>query len=136
MKATADDVRDALARAESSRELELIDNGEGSGVRVTEENSVEVVGPDGGVLPCGNDEDWAEIAAELIPTKWERFTKRTEDPKLAWLERQLTAAGIKHRRNGHSFHAPILEVQADKIDEAWEILTPVDDIPDDDPRWL
>jgi hypothetical protein len=67
--------------------------------------------------------------------KWERFTKRTEDPKLAWLERQLTEAGIQHRRNGASFHAPILEVQADKIDEAWAILTPVDDIPDDDPRW-
>jgi len=64
-----------------------------------------------------------------------RFTKRTDDPKLAWLERQLDAAGIAHRRNGHSFHAPILEVDSTMLDAAWGILDPVDDIEDDDPRW-
>lgn len=63
------------------------------------------------------------------------FTKRTEDPKLAWLERQLDAAGIPHKRDGYSWHAPILKVHEDQLDAAWEILTPVDDIPDDDPRW-
>ncbi len=67
---------------------------------------------------------------------WALFTKRTDDPKLAWLERKLTEAGIKHRRNGSSFHAPILEVEESKLDDAWAILTPVDNIPDDDPRWL
>jgi hypothetical protein len=66
---------------------------------------------------------------------WVQFTKRTEDPKLAWLERQLTAAGIEHRRHGRSFHAPILQVREDQLDAAWEILDPVDDIEDDDPRW-
>lgn len=64
--------------------------------------------------------------------KFQQFTKRTNDPKLSWLENRLSEAGIEHRRNGKSFHAPILEVDASKIDEAWDILTPVDDIPDDD----
>lgn len=68
-------------------------------------------------------------------TIWTRFTKRTDDPKLSWLEKQLDAAGIQHRRNGYSFHAPILEVPASDLDRAWEILTPVDDIEDDDPRF-
>lgn len=68
--------------------------------------------------------------------KWVRFTKRTDDPKLAWLERRLRAAGIPSRRNGYSFHAPILEVPKDKLDAAWEILRPVDDVDDDDPMFL
>lgn len=68
----------------------------------------------------------------MSKTAWEMFTKRTEDPKLAWLERVLTVAGIPHRRNGRSFHAPILEVPRERLDEAWKILSPVDDIPDDD----
>jgi len=67
---------------------------------------------------------------------WATFTRRTDDPKLSWLERQLSDADIPHRRNGESFHAPILEVPIDKLDSAWAILNPVDDIPDDDPRFL
>lgn len=77
---------------------------------------------------------------------WELFTKRTDDPKLAWIEGQLDLMDIPHRRNGHSFHGPILEVPSERYDEAWSILTiPVflpdgtecilDDIPDDDPRF-
>ena len=66
---------------------------------------------------------------------WVLFTKRTDDPKLAWLQRQLKAAGIPNRRNGWSFHAPILEVPEEYEDAAWAILTPVDDIDDDDPRF-
>lgn len=68
----------------------------------------------------------------LIMTDWARFTKRTDDPKLAWLERQLDKAEIPHRRNGRSFHAPILEVPEDRLDTAWALLTPVDDVDDDD----
>ncbi|MHB8387663.1 hypothetical protein [Metallibacterium sp.] len=71
----------------------------------------------------------------MSATEWKRLTKRTEDPKLAWLEAQLTAAGIEHRRNGESFHAPILEVSADRWDDAWSILDPVDDVPDDHPSF-
>lgn len=75
--------------------------------------------------------------------KFVRFTKRTEDPKLAYIERRLTEAGIAHRRNGFSFHAPILEVDETKQDAAWAILDErvdmgdgatkrLDDIEDDD----
>lgn len=69
------------------------------------------------------------------PSAWVTFTRRTEDPKLAWLERQLDAAGIDCRRHGETFHAPILQVRALDLDRAWAILTPVDDVPDDDPRF-
>jgi len=69
-------------------------------------------------------------------SKWTTFTRRTNDPKLAWLEGQLSEAGIKSQRNGESFHAPILEVPVDSLDKAWDILDPVDDLPDDDPRFV
>lgn len=68
--------------------------------------------------------------------KYTTFTRRTNDPKLSWLERRLSSAGIAHRRNGESFHAPILQVDESKLDAAWAILTPVDDVPDDDRRFL
>lgn len=73
--------------------------------------------------------------------KWVRFTKRTDEPKLTWLEEQLGQAGITHQRNGFSFHAPILEVQEKDLEKAWEVLdrvikldgkkTRIDDVPDD-----
>lgn len=73
--------------------------------------------------------------------KYVMFTKRTEDPKLAYIEHRLTEAGIPHRRNGHSFHAPILEVSKDREDDAWAILRErrgrykLDDIRDDHPSF-
>jgi hypothetical protein len=66
---------------------------------------------------------------------WVQFTKRTDDLKLVWLERRLDDQGIPHRRNGESWHAPITEVAADRLEDAWKILTPVDDWEDDDPRF-
>jgi len=71
-----------------------------------------------------------------MTSKWERLCRRTNDPKLSYLEAKLDEAGIPNRRNGCSFHAPILEVSADRIDDAWDILTPIDDVPDDDPRFV
>jgi len=68
--------------------------------------------------------------------KYIQFTKRTNNPKLSWLESRLDDAGISHRRNGRSFHAPILAVDESRLADAWEILTPVDDIPDDDLQFL
>lgn len=68
-------------------------------------------------------------------TNWTQFTKRTNDPKLSALESMLDDAGIPHRRHGESFHAPILQVPAERLDDAWQILDPIDDIPDDDARW-
>ena len=66
---------------------------------------------------------------------WIMLCKRTEDPKLTWLESKFAEAKIPTRRHGHSFHAPILEVQADFLDAAWRILALVDDIPDDEEFW-
>ena len=70
-----------------------------------------------------------------LSNNWVTFTRRTNDPKLAWLENELDIAGIEHRRNGESPHAPILEVLELDLEEAWDILKPVDDIADDDPRF-
>lgn len=64
------------------------------------------------------------------------FTRRTNDPKLQWLEVQLDNAGVPNRREGESFHAPILKVMRKDLDRAKEILAPVDEVPDDDPRFL
>ncbi len=77
--------------------------------------------------------------------KWVMFTKRTDDPKLAWIERTLTNRGIPSRRNGFSWHAPILEVPEQHIEAANALLTEpvdgasnnqtIDDVPDDDPTF-
>lgn len=74
---------------------------------------------------------------------WVTFTRRTDDPKLAYLEERLTEASIPHRRNGESFHAPILEVPEEHLDRATDMLSdpydvddalvPFDEIEDDDP---
>jgi hypothetical protein len=64
--------------------------------------------------------------------KWVVLCKRTEDPKLGWLERTLDGHGIPNRRNGRSFHGPILEVREDFEDRAQRILALVDHMEDDD----
>jgi len=57
---------------------------------------------------------------------WVNFCRRTNDPKLTWIESQLKTLGIAHRRNGDSFHAPILQVPRDRFSEAWDLLnTPI-----------
>ncbi len=72
---------------------------------------------------------------DKIKGSWVVLCRRTNDPKLSWLEHQLKKANILHRRNGESFHAPILEVWSSQLDEAWNILDPIDDIEDDDPMF-
>lgn len=84
----------------------------------------------------------ADTRTKWIKENFTQFTKRTEDPKLAWLEQQLTEAGIPHLRDGESFHAPILVVAKDRLGDAQAILdreiehngvmTSIDEIPDDD----
>ena len=73
-------------------------------------------------------------------TEWMRLCKRTADPKLAYIEHVLTHLGIQHRRNGESFHAPILEVHLEDHERAWAVLIEpdedygiFDEIPDEDP---
>jgi hypothetical protein len=66
---------------------------------------------------------------------WVQLTKRTNDPKLSWLERQLDKLGIPHRRQGESFHAPIMQVPQAHYTEALGLLVEVDDLPDDHRRF-
>lgn len=76
-------------------------------------------------------------------TEWTRLCKRTNDPKLSYIEGWLDSLGIRHRRNGHSFHAPILEVPSADHDRAYTTIllahdseyTIFDDRPDDDPMF-
>lgn len=79
--------------------------------------------------------------------EWTALCRRTEDPKLAYIEGLLDARGIPHRRNGESLHAPILEVPDtpaawgaawDLLDMALDVaddgkLIKLDDVPDDHP---
>lgn len=86
--------------------------------------------------PC---EECHSRKCECLP--WVTFTKRTDDPKLSHLESLLDKAGIRHRRHGESWHAPILQVRENNLEKADAILasdvfgdgTVYDDIPDDDP---
>lgn len=66
---------------------------------------------------------------------WTDLTRRTNDPKLAFIERLLDEAQIDHRRNGESFHAPILQVRDQFMTAAWQIIGPYDSLPDDDPMF-
>lgn len=74
-------------------------------------------------------------------TKWVSVCRRTNDPKLAHFESVLSEAKIPHRRNGESFHAPILEVPAQFEGDAWQLLSKkvrgrsYDDVPDDAPMF-
>ena len=78
----------------------------------------------------------------MTPIKWALFTKRTNDPKLIWVEAKLDTLGIPHRRNGESWHAPRLEVPEERLGDAWGILTSkhgdttIDDLPDNHPIFM
>lgn len=52
----------------------------------------------------------------------EQFTRKVEDPKLAFLEDRLSRAGIPHVRFGESMHAPILWIAKGRSQEAWALL--------------
>ena len=67
--------------------------------------------------------------------KWVQLTKRTNDPKLKWLEGELKRNGIVSLRYGESWHAPILQVQEADLEAAWAILGPIDNVPDDAPQF-
>lgn len=80
---------------------------------------------------------WGPVNADGDRIQWCIFTKRTNSPKLEWIERRLDAAGIIYRRGKErSFHAPFLYVDSARLRAAWDILSPVDDIEDDDPMFL
>ena len=72
--------------------------------------------------------------------EWESLCRRTNDPKLAFIEAWLDNLGVPHRRNGKSYHAPILEVPAEHLEFCDEQILKApdldygifDDRPDDD----
>ena len=74
---------------------------------------------------------------------WVAFCRRTNDPKLRFIEAWLDNLGVEHRRNGKSFHAPILEVPEDQHDFCYEQILMAhdeqygifDERPDDDPMF-
>jgi hypothetical protein len=51
---------------------------------------------------------WSVDAEPML--EWVILCKRTNEPKLSWIESQLDDLGIPNRRDGESFHAPILTV--------------------------
>lgn len=81
----------------------------------------------------------------MTPPRWVTLCRRTNDPKLAWLERLFAYNGIWTRRHGESFHAPILQVRVQDEPKAWDLLSApgrgfglrvrpnvsLDDVPDD-----
>lgn len=79
--------------------------------------------------------------------EWVTFTRRTNGPKLTYLRHLLDTAGIPNVMRGrYSWHAPILEVPKERLEEANSILdfqvmyhgkrVSFDDIPDDDPMFM
>jgi len=66
---------------------------------------------------------------------WVNFTRRTDDPKLAWMQNELAKLGIESRRYGHTLHAPILQVRKKDWDRSMEFLYTIDNIPDDDEQF-
>jgi hypothetical protein len=78
----------------------------------------------------------AAMQDKWVEARFERFTKRTDYPKLGWIIHQLNELGIASIVYGRSFHAPILYVERGKLDEAWEVLAgEIDDMEDDDPMF-
>ncbi len=70
-----------------------------------------------------------------MKAEYKLFTKRTNEPKLSYVLNLCKKAGLRVRKQGKSWHAPCSWVHPDDVDAAWEILTPIDDIPDDDPMF-
>jgi hypothetical protein len=51
------------------------------------------------------------------------FTRRTDYPKLAFIQDLLLRHGIPCKVEGRSFHAPILKVSELFEEDAWDLLT-------------
>lgn len=76
------------------------------------------------------------VAFTLQVDEFKPFTRRTANPKLAWLMRKCKDAGLRVFIEGkRMLGEPISWVHRDDEDKAWGILNPVDDIPDDAKRF-
>lgn len=71
----------------------------------------------------------------MVP-EYKCLTRRTANPKLGWLMQQCKNAGLRVFIQGKRMLGdPISWVHRDDLYKAWDILDPVDDIPDDDIRF-
>ncbi len=99
---------------------------------------------------CPPDDDTiCPSCGAKLPEEWVTILKRTNDPKLTWITVLFSDAGIPWRRNGDSFHAPIVEVRKEFAEVAWLLLglpcsaygikengnPALDDIEDDHPHF-
>jgi hypothetical protein len=87
-------------------------------------------------------------SSEII--EWVALSRRTNDPKLMWIEAQLEISGVPSRRSGYSWHAPILEIPIDAFHAGMAILSQrvgqldlgtstaivIDDIDDEHPYFM
>lgn len=71
-----------------------------------------------------------------LKTEYVLFTKRTNQPKLGWLIKKCKKAGLRVRIDGSSFHAPCSWVHPADESSAWEILGPVDNVADNNRRFV
>lgn len=71
-----------------------------------------------------------DLLGGTAAVEWVTITRRTNDPKLKWLEGQIRKLRIPTRRCGESFHAPIMQVPSTFVAEAEAIVFKHDDEPD------
>ena len=76
------------------------------------------------------------VRVRVMVREWEQFTKRTNNPKLSWVLSKCKSAGLRVLLDGKSFHAPISYVHRDDYKKAWDILGPIDNTPDDSPKFI
>ena len=75
------------------------------------------------------------VQVRVMVREYKLLTKRTNNPKLAWVLNACKSAGLRVFVEGRSFHAPVSYVYRDDYVKAWDILGPIDDEPDDAPRF-
>ncbi len=85
------------------------------------------------VYPARNNKVFVRSTVNL--PEWILFTKRTANPKLKWLLDECRKSKLRVFRQGRSFHAPCTYVHREDEEAAWNILTPVDDMADDHPKF-
>ena len=76
------------------------------------------------------------VAFDMQVDEYQSLTGRTANPKRAWLMRKCKDAGLRVFVEGkRMFGEPISWVHRDDQDKAWDILAPVDHVPDDDDQF-
>lgn len=66
---------------------------------------------------------------------WMTLCSRVNDPKLAYIEAELTTLKIEHRRHGQSWHGPVLQVKAKCLDQARLSVNSLDGKDDNNPMF-